>query len=239
MINKIKQNCGDVLIILGKSDKKVRNRYYYKGYFEGYTKIINFRLDIAQKGNVKNPDKPDKYGFLCDEKNTNSHIYYVWKNMERRCYYPECSHYYLYGGKGIKVSSEFKTYSKFKNWYINNSNGDFSLELDKDCKCIVDNIPKIYSSETCILLPPEINTFISTIGKGIYKTKSNTYCVRLRRVYKKVNKNFKTLSEAIIYKKAEDMSYIKILIDKHSLTEETKKYLKKYVEIFEYTSNFQ
>ena len=237
MNNKIKQNCGDTLIILGKSDKKVRSRYYYKGYFEGYTRIINFRLDIAQKGNIKNPDKLDSYGFLCDEKNTNHHIYYVWKNMERRCYYPEYSSYNLYGDKGIKVSSEFKIYSKFKDWYINNSNGDFSLELDKDCKCIVNNIPKIYSSETCMLIPSEINTFISTIGKGIYKTKFDTYCVRLRRKYKKINKNFKTLLEAITYKKAEDISYIKILINKYSLTEETKKYLKKYVEIFEYESN--
>lgn len=234
---KYKQNCGDTLIVLEKSDKKVRNRYFYKGYFEGYSRIIEFRLDRAQKGNIRNPDKRDKYGFLCDEKKPDSYIYFVWKNMERRCYYIDCPGYSNYGAKGVHVSEEFKLYSNFKNWYIKHSNGDFSLEIDKDCLCTINGISKIYSPDTCILIPSSINTFISTLGKGIYPTKAGTYCVRLRRVYKRINKNFKTLADAISYKKLKDIEYLELLLDKHNLEDNIKECLRQYVKIYEYPSN--
>jgi len=77
MIDKILQNCGDYLIIDKKSNKKVRHRYYYEGHFEGYDRVLYFRLDIAQRGNVDNPDKRDEFGFLCDIPVEDRHIYYV------------------------------------------------------------------------------------------------------------------------------------------------------------------
>lgn len=157
--------------------------------------------------------------------------------MERRCYDSKCSAYSTYGAKGITVSEEFKVYSNFRKWYEENKGDNHNLEIDKDCKSIILNIPKIYSSNTCILLPPEINTFISTIGKGIYLTSHNTYCVRLRRRFVKVNKNFKTLKEAIAYKKDKDIEYLNILIEKHPLSIDNFNIIKKYVEIFEYSSN--
>lgn len=39
----------------------------YEGHFEGYSRTIVFRIDIAKYGNIKNPDKKDKYGFLYDK----------------------------------------------------------------------------------------------------------------------------------------------------------------------------
>ena len=237
MENKILQSCGDVLVIEGKSTKKVRNRYYYTGHFEGYNRRLYFRLDSAQYGNVSNPDKRDEYGFICDESIADKHIYNVWKNMERRCYDPKCPAYSTYGAKGITVSEEFKMYSNFRKWYEENGDGSHSLEIDKDCKSFILNIPKIYSSNTCILLPPEINTFISTIGKGIYLTSHNTYCVRLRRRFVKVNRNFKTLKEAVAYKKDKDMKYLNILVEKYPLSIDNLDIVKRYVEIFEYSSD--
>lgn len=237
MENKILQNCGDILVIEGKSTKKVRNRYYYVGHFEGYSRKLYFRLDSAQYGNVSNPDKRDEYGFICDESNTNKHIYNVWKNMARRCYDSKCPAYSIYGAKGVTVSEDFKVYSNFRRWYEKNSNGDYSLEIDKDCKSLILNISKTYSSDTCTLLPPEINTFISTIGKGIYLTSYNTYCVRLKRKFFKVNRNFKTLEGAISYKKSKDIEYLNTLLEKYSLSIENSNIVRKYVEIFEYSSN--
>ena len=237
MENKILQNCGDVLVIEGKSTKKIRNRYYYVGHFDGYTRKLYFRLDTAKYGNVSNPDKKDEYGFICDEPITNYHIYNVWKNMARRCYDSKCPAFNVYGAKGVTVSDEFKVYSNFRKWYEENSNKDYSLEIDKDCKSLILNVPKTYSSDTCILLPPEINTFISTIGKGIYSTSCNTYSVRLRRKFIKVNKNFKTLEEAIAYKKNKDIEYLNILISKYPISIDNSIIVKKYVEIFEYTSD--
>lgn len=225
------------MVIESKSTKKVRNKYYYVGHFEGYNRKLYFRLDSAQYGNVSNPDRKDEHGFICDEPITNHHIYNVWKNMERRCYDPKCLAFNTYGAKGVIVSEDFKVYSNFRRWYEENSKGDCSLEIDKDCKSLILGIPKIYSSDTCILLPPEINTFISTIGKGIYLTSYNTYCVRLRRRFLRVNKNFKTIEEAITYKKSKDIEYLSILIGRYPTSIENYNLVKRYVEIFEYPSN--
>lgn len=163
--------------------------------------------------------------------------------MERRCYDPNdasYARYARYGAKGVKVSEEFKIYSKFKNWYINNY-GDPPygvLELDKDCLSSLKNLPnKIYSAETCILIPPHINTFLSTLGKGIYITPSKTFCVRLRRKYQKENKNFKTLEEAISFKKEKDFKYLEILLDVENIQDYRRELLEKYVKIFKYSSN--
>ena len=237
METRILQNCGDYLIIDGKSEKKVRSRYYYEGHFEGYSRTIYFRLDSAQYGNVSNPYKRDEYGFLCDEDIVDSNIYFVWKNMARRCYDKRCQAYSNYGGIGVTVSEEFKTYSNFKNWYIQESGGNRFLELDKDCLSYLSNVPKVYSRDTCILIPPELNTFISTIGKGIYLTKSNTYCVRLRRKLKRVNKNFKTYTEAVDFKKEADIEYLELLLTNYDLPINIKNIIREYVKVFQYPSN--
>lgn len=231
---KFLQNCGDYLIIDKKSDKKERTRFLWEAHFEGYFKKLYVRQDNFSKGNVHNPEKPDKYGFLCDEEHIDKNIYFVWKNMERRCYDPNDSNYSNYGAKGVEVSDEFKVYSKFKNWYINNyGNPPYGvLEIDKDCLSILN---KMYSAETCLLIPSSINTFLSTLGKGIYLTKSKTFCVRLRRKYQKENKNFKDLDDAIGFKKDKDLEYIKILLELENICDFKRELLEKYVKIFEYS----
>lgn len=91
----------------------------------------------------------------------------------------------------------------------------------------------MYSAETCLLIPSSINTFLSTLGKGIYLTKSKTFCVRLRRKYQKENKNFKDLDDAIGFKK--DLEYIKILLELENICDFKRELLEKYVKIFEYS----
>lgn len=233
---KFKQNCGDFLIISKKSNVKIRNRYYWEAYFEGYDRVLYVRTDSFKSGLVNNPDKPDQYGFVCDMVDIDKKTYFIWKDMERRCYDSSSPYYKNYGYLGVTVSDEFKKYSNFHEWYINNCNGDFSLEVDKDCLSPSDK--KIYSPDTCILIPGSINTFISTLGKGIYLTKHNTYCVRLRRKLQKENKNFKTLEEAINYKKDKDLEYIHTLLNMYVLSDKTKEKLIEYVKIFEYSNNF-
>lgn len=75
------------------------------------------------------------------------------------------------------------------------------------------------------------------LGKGIYLTPHNTYCVRLRRKFAKVNRNFKTLEEAVAYKKDRDMEYLNTLVEKYPLPIDNLNIVKRYVEIFEYSSN--
>jgi len=233
---KFMQKCGDFLIIDKKSNKKIRNRYYWEAHFEGYDRVLYVRTDSFKGGSVGNPDKPDQYGFLCDVIDIDKKTYFIWKDMEKRCYDINDSSYKNYGQLGVTVSDEFKKYSYFHNWYVNNCNNDFSLEIDKDCLSDPNN--KIYSPSTCILIPGDINTFISTLGKGIYLTKYNTYCVRLRRKLQKENKNFKNIKEAINFKKDKDLKYIHLLLNQYSLPLDIQKKLINYVKVFEYRSDF-
>lgn len=233
-IEKLLQNNGEYLIVTNKSSKKKNNRYFYEGYFDGYNRNLIFRLEQAKEGKVWNPDKPDKYGFVTGAYNVDKYIYNIWKNMERRCYYVDYPAYSHYGAKGVIVSDEFKNYSFFENWYKLQWDGKTKLELDKDVKS--DGECKIYSPSTCILIPDAINTFISTLGERkaieeIDRGRSITYCLRYRRKYKTLYKNFKTLSEAQTYKKTLDKQYLEVLFSIYSLSEDIKNSLRNYVEI--------
>lgn len=235
---KFLQKCGDYLIIDRKSTKKVRNRYYWEAHFEGYSKKLYVRVDSFKYGTVGNPEKPDENGFLCDLENVDKNIYFVWKDMEKRCYDKKDTNYSNYGALGVSVSEEFKKFSYFYDWYMQNTYDCDSLEIDKDCLSgLLDLENKMYSKNTCILIPSSINTFLSTLGKGIYLTKAGTFCVRLRRKLLKVNKNFKSYEEAVNFKKDKDIEYLNILLEENQVPSNIKKYLFEYVKIFKYSSD--
>ena len=108
MIAKFKQGCGDILIVERKSSLKANKRFLYEGHFEGYTKNYTFQIYEAKSGRVKNLEKPNLNGFFVGKHNTIKSIYYVWKNMERRCYDPRNKYYNNYGAKGVNVDARFK-----------------------------------------------------------------------------------------------------------------------------------
>lgn len=233
-IKSFPQKNGEILIITNKSSLKRRNRFFYEGYFKGYNRKLVFDITLAKNGQVKNPDQKDKYGFYVGTYMIDKYIYNIWKNMERRCYYPNYPSYENYGAKGITVSDSFKNYVFFETWYKAIWDGKTKLELDKDIKS--NGECKIYSPETCILIPSAINTFISTLGenKGIeevHNKNHTTYCVHYRRKYKKVNKNFKKLEDAKDFRKELDKVYIETLFSMYQLPEEIKNLIRKYVEV--------
>lgn len=231
---RILQNNGENLIITGKSKEKKNHRFYYEGYFEGYKRKLIFDITIARDGKVRNPDKVDEYGFSVGKYVIDKFIYNIWKNIERRCYYPKYPYYPQYGGSGIIVNDYFKTYSKFEKWYKQHLYNELNLQIDKDCLG-----KKEYGPNTCILIPNDINTFLSTLGKGIYTTKYGTYCVRLRRKHKRLNKNFADKDEAIIFKKEEDLMYLNALFLMHpNIPSDVKDKLINYVKVFEYPNWF-
>ena len=234
IIEKLLQNNGEYLIVTNKSVQKKRNRYYYEGHFEGYNRKLIFSIEQARNGQVWNPDKPDQYGFVPGTYNVDKYIYNVWKNMERRCYYPDNENYHRYGAKGVTVADSFKNYAFFEHWYKSNWDGVSKVSLDKDCKSYGGNLQ--YSPETCILIPQEINMLISTLGTGIERIcrkKGFVYCLRYRRRNKNIYKNFNSLLEAKQYKKELDKDYLEYLFTIYDVAEETKQILRNYVEIFE------
>lgn len=58
------------------------------------------------------------------------HLNQVYYSMLARCYDKSHNAYKWYGGKGVRVSEEFDSVEKFRNWAINNG-ADFGLEIDR------------------------------------------------------------------------------------------------------------
>lgn len=57
-------------------------------------------------------------------------LYNTWKNMKKRCNYPNASEYENYGGRGISVCEEWSnSFQNFYDWAINNG---WSKELTID-----------------------------------------------------------------------------------------------------------
>ena len=57
-------------------------------------------------------------------------LYLTWKNMKKRCNYPNASEYENYGGRGICVCEEWSnSFQSFYDWAINNG---WSRELTID-----------------------------------------------------------------------------------------------------------
>lgn len=56
--------------------------------------------------------------------------YNIWRLMKRRCSNPNDPHYYLYGGRGIKVCEEWQKSDNFLQWAYANGYAD-NLEIDR------------------------------------------------------------------------------------------------------------
>lgn len=83
--------------------------------------------------------------------------YSVWVNMLNRCSEKWQEKYPTY--RGCSASTEWLTFSVFKNWM---EAQDFEgLQLDKD---ILFEGNKIYSEATCVFISPMVNTFITDSG---------------------------------------------------------------------------
>ena len=71
-----------------------------------------------------------------------SRMYRVWGSMRQRCNNPNQSRYSSYGGRGIKVCTEWKDFAKFREWALS---AGYAPGLQVDRK---DN-DKGYNSENC------------------------------------------------------------------------------------------
>lgn len=135
----------------------------------------------------------------------------IWGLMIRRC-----SEGYA------KVCDEWKNYSNFKEWYMNNVYGtkQFRLELDKD---LFSKGDKVYSPETCCLIPKSINLLIASCTSrnnllpGVtYNPKSETFTASINFATKINKKTFKTEDEAFQFYKTEKEKVIKTYTEAYS-----------------------
>lgn len=116
--------------------------------------------------------------------NTNKHTWYYrkWKDMRTRS-----------KNKGIEVSESWKTFSNFVKDLsdFRNNNKPF-YALDKD---LLSNGKRIYSKETCVLLPQSINYYLSDKHSENNKVLKKTLLKHLRL--------FKDNLDASVYNKIE------------------------------------
>jgi len=96
---------------------------------------------------------------LCLKYESVPYSYRCWTHVLERCINPTA--YWLRFYEGCKVSDEWLDYSVFRLWYDSQIGCDLKYELDKD---LLGN-GKLYSSETCCLLPHIINIMITSKTK--------------------------------------------------------------------------
>lgn len=113
--------------------------------------------------------------------------YRAWAAMLRRVYDSKTHRLHPYY-RGMAVCEEWLNFQVFAEWYTSHKNYGLGFELDKD---VLSTGDKLYSPETCTLLPKEINASLivkpTSEGKelptGVTRTKNkvvNRYRVRVR-----------------------------------------------------------
>ena len=128
----------------------------------GYETVA--QLGHIRNGKVKDQYSPSVYGigivgtkYLISEGGVLTKEYMLWKSMLKRCYsdvYKKKRPTYI----GCEVSNKFKSYEYFYEWCNKQVGfGNKDWHLDKDL-LIKGN--KIYSENTCVFIPKEINSML-------------------------------------------------------------------------------
>ncbi|MGZ8888088.1 MAG: hypothetical protein ACXW1D_00865 [Halobacteriota archaeon] len=98
-----------------------------------------------------------------------------WGDMLHRVYNPTRHGWENYGGRGVQVDACWHNFQNFAEWIVGQRNyGKSGYELDKD---ILMPERKLYSVDTCCLVPREINTAVmhSGLNNGLPLGVSRTY----------------------------------------------------------------
>lgn len=123
------------------------------------------RLVSLRKGNVKNFLSPTLFGvgylgagkYVSSVNGVKTLAYVQWHGMMRRGYCPKLKSKHL-SYVGVEVCEEWHNFQVFAEWYVNHRFYGLGYHLDKD---LLVKGNKVYSPDTCCLIPVELNTFLN------------------------------------------------------------------------------
>lgn len=178
--------------------------------------------------------------FVGEEPHRGNKVWEIWAHMIQRCYSDSLKKK-LVSYNNVTVCKDWHRYSTFRKWYIENYID--GCDIDKDLlQHGLDN--KIYSPETVLFLPHEINCKLITNkrSRGNYPIGVHKIGNRFYAYMNKENNELKLLGSSntihgafLIYKKAKE-EHLKKLADKYfakgMITEKAKNALYNY-QVFE------
>ena len=151
-------NSGDFKIVTYNNATNVEIQFLKTGFETSAT------LGSIRKGEVKDLYSPSVFGigvlgtkYPSKVNGVNTKEYVLWMDMLRRCYSDgfkkERPTY-----EGCQVSENFKSYEYFYEWCHEQAGfGNEGFHLDKD---LLVKGNKVYSENTCVFIPREINSML-------------------------------------------------------------------------------
>ena len=131
-----------------------------------YTATVS--ADSLLRGRFKNPYHPNVFGVgyigigsaIVSTNRKASIEYRTWASMLKRCYNEDyLSKYPTY--RGCTVCDEWHNFQVFSKWLLGNRYHGLGYELDKDLLAVNS---KVYSPNTCVLIPQQINKILTSSG---------------------------------------------------------------------------
>ena len=181
-------NSGDFKIVKYNNSKNVEIQFLKTGY------ETLVQLGDIKNGLIKDPYSPSVYSvgitgtkYPPSINGVNTKEYALWKHMLRRCYSNTYKKKYT-TYEGCEASENFKSYEYFYEWCHRQVGfGVDGFEIDKDL-LIKGN--KVYSENTCVFLPQEINKVLTKRESSRGEYLIGVYWCNTKKVFvARVNKN--------------------------------------------------
>lgn len=228
MERKLKDRVGEVHKTANYGTLKIIE-YYGSGnctvQFEDGTIVKQRKYAEIAVGKVRNPNMPNVCGlgfegqgeYSAKDGGKDDRASRIWRAMFSRCH-NERQHFYSANYVNVSVCEEWYNFQNFAKWFYENYNPNTTeiFRLDKDILCPTC---KVYSPDTCIFVPNEINVVFAerkkkTEYKGVRK-EGKRFKAQINIHGKRTHLGtFDTAEEAFQAYKIAKESYIKNLADK-------------------------